>query len=67
MDKLYLENGLLTRDETIAETVSKLGTFPLKHQPGSTWEYSISIDVLSRLVEVVSGLSAVPSSVGEFN
>jgi CubicO group peptidase (beta-lactamase class C family) len=36
--------------------VRKLGTVPLKHQPGSRWEYSISVDVLARLVEVVSGM-----------
>ncbi len=56
VDKLYLERGVLVRDATIADTVSQLGALPLKHQPGSTWEYSISIDVLGRLVEVVSGL-----------
>jgi len=56
VDGLYLERGVLSRDATIAETVSKLGALPLKHHPGSTWEYSISVDVLGRLVEVVSGL-----------
>jgi CubicO group peptidase (beta-lactamase class C family) len=56
VDKRYLEEGVLTQDASIAETVSKLGAIPLKHQPGTTWEYSISIDVLGRLVEVVSGM-----------
>ncbi|MEE2664476.1 MAG: serine hydrolase domain-containing protein [Myxococcota bacterium] len=56
VDQLYLERGVLSRDATTAETVSKLAALPLKHQPGSTWEYSISVDVLGRLVEVVSGL-----------
>lgn len=56
VDQLYLERGVLSRDATVAETVSKLAALPLKHQPGSTWEYSISVDVLGRLVEVVSGL-----------
>lgn len=56
VDQLYLEQGVLSRDATIAETVSKVAALPLKHQPGSTWEYSISVDVLGRLVEVVSGL-----------
>ena len=28
---------------------------PLAHQPGTTWEYSLSTDVLGRVVEKVSG------------
>ncbi|MFM8664949.1 MAG: serine hydrolase domain-containing protein, partial [Betaproteobacteria bacterium] len=35
--------------------ITKLAKLPLKHQPGSTFEYSISVDVLGRIVEVVSG------------
>ena len=29
---------------------------PLLHQPGEDWEYSVSTDVLGRVVEVVSGM-----------
>jgi CubicO group peptidase (beta-lactamase class C family) len=56
VDRRYRELGILSTDQTLAETVSKLGTLPLKHQPGTVWEYSIAVDVLGRLVEVVSGL-----------
>jgi CubicO group peptidase (beta-lactamase class C family) len=28
---------------------------PLRHQPGEVWDYSASVDVLGRLVEVVAG------------
>lgn len=55
VDKMYLEKKVLRRDGSIQETVAKLGTIPLKHQPGTIWEYSVSTDVLGRLVEVVSG------------
>jgi CubicO group peptidase (beta-lactamase class C family) len=55
VDRLYLEKGVLSRDLTIQDTVQKLGTIPLKYQPGSMWEYSVSTDVLGRLVEVLSG------------
>ena len=55
VDKMYLEKGILSKDETLEDTVAKLGTIPLKHQPGSVWEYSVSTDVLGRFVEVVSG------------
>ena len=47
--------GILTTEKTIEETVQKLGKLPLKLHPGETWEYSVSIDVLGRLVEVLSG------------
>ena len=55
VDKLYLEKEIFGRDDTIEQTVAKLGTIPLKHQPGTVWEYSVSTDVLGRLVEVLSG------------
>jgi CubicO group peptidase (beta-lactamase class C family) len=32
-----------------------LSKLPLAHQPGEAWEYSMSTDVLGRIVEVVSG------------
>jgi len=39
----------------LADMVTKLADFPLAFQPGSRWEYSVGIDVLGRVVEVVSG------------
>jgi CubicO group peptidase (beta-lactamase class C family) len=42
--------------QTNAEMVTKLSKLPLASQPGTTWEYSQSTDVLGRIVEVVSGL-----------
>jgi CubicO group peptidase (beta-lactamase class C family) len=41
---------------TNAELVTKLSTLPLQNQPGTTWEYSMSYDVLARIVEVISGV-----------
>jgi len=37
-----------------ADAIAKL---PLAYQPGSTWDYSNSTDVLGRVIEVVSGQS----------
>ena len=37
------------------EFIERLGTIPLLHQPGTTWEYGLSTDVLGRVVEVVAG------------
>ncbi len=42
---------------TLAEWVEKLSRIPLLCHPGKEWNYSVSTDVLGRLVEVWSGLS----------
>jgi CubicO group peptidase (beta-lactamase class C family) len=44
-------------DQSLAEMVTKLARVPLAHQPGTFWEYSMSTDVLGRIVEVVSGMA----------
>jgi len=41
-------------NEAVAE---KIATLPLAYQPGSTWDYSNSTDVLGRVIEVVTGKS----------
>jgi CubicO group peptidase (beta-lactamase class C family) len=43
------------RDLNPAEFVDRLSKVPLQHQPGTTWEYSLSSDLLGRVVEVASG------------
>ena len=46
---------LLNPDLTLAEMVARLVRLPLVHQPGTMWRYSLSTDVLARLVEIISG------------
>ncbi|HYW04994.1 MAG TPA: serine hydrolase domain-containing protein [Gammaproteobacteria bacterium] len=41
----------------LAGTVRRLAELPLLCEPGSEWNYSVSTDVLGRLVEVLSGQS----------
>ena len=54
--KMYpASSGTSGRTMTSAEFLDKLGTIPLMYQPGSTWEYGLSIDVLGLVVERVSG------------
>jgi CubicO group peptidase (beta-lactamase class C family) len=55
VDSMYRDANLLSRDQTLAQQVSKLATIPLKHQPGTVWDYSLSVDVLARVVEVITG------------
>jgi CubicO group peptidase (beta-lactamase class C family) len=55
--ELYRKAGISARTDTLAEMMSKLGRIPLVHQPGERWNYSVSTDVLGRVVEVASGKS----------
>lgn len=43
------------RDLTPAEMVDRLAKIPLLHQPNTAWEYSLSTDLLGRVVEAASG------------
>ena len=52
----YLATGVDWRDVTPAEQIERLAKVPLAHQPGTVWEYSLSTDVLGRVVETVSGM-----------
>ena len=49
-------SGLVQYDGTIGESVKRLAALPLLFNPGERWNYSLSVDVLGRLVEVVSGM-----------
>jgi CubicO group peptidase (beta-lactamase class C family) len=54
--KAYVDAGIgISGDVSTAEFVDKLATMPLHYQPGSTWDYSYSTDVLGRVLEVVTG------------
>jgi CubicO group peptidase (beta-lactamase class C family) len=55
--KAYLDAAVGAGDFTTAEFAEKLATLPLHYQPGSTWDYSYSTDVLGRVLEVASGQS----------
>jgi len=45
----------LSRDLTTAEFAAELARLPLIDQPGASWYYSHSTDVIGRVVEIVSG------------
>jgi CubicO group peptidase (beta-lactamase class C family) len=55
VDRLYRERKVLDSEGTLADMVAKLGKLPLMYQPGTRFQYSVSTDVLGRLVEVISG------------
>ncbi len=53
----YAHAGLGRWDETLGAKIGRLASMPLVHEPGEGWTYGYSIDVLGRLIEVVSGQS----------
>ena len=47
---------LLENHADLAEVNRALAAVPLKAQPGTRWAYSLSLEAVARLVEVVSGM-----------
>src|ERR1700686_1580592 len=56
----YRDANVLDRNTTLAEMATKISKLPLAHQPGEVWEYSAAVDVLGRVIEVVSGMDLDP-------
>ena len=61
LDSIYRKHSIpdlfVPIDQSLAEKVMQISHVPLKFQPGSSWDYGVSTDVLGRVVEVVSGLT----------
>jgi len=55
VDQMYRKANVLGA-KSLEEAVKLVATMPLLHQPGEAWEYSVSTDVLGRVVEVASGM-----------
>lgn len=55
--KLYAQADLYGGDFDNAEFADRLAKLPLAEQPGTTWDYGHSTDVLGRVIEVASGKS----------
>src|SRR4051812_16829519 len=56
INKLYADAGLFDNKAlTNAELVAKIAALPLAEQPGTSWDYGHSTDVLGRIIEVISG------------
>jgi len=53
----YVAAGVTKGNFTNAEFAERLAKLPLAYQPGTTWDYSHSTDILGRVIEVVSGKS----------
>jgi CubicO group peptidase (beta-lactamase class C family) len=59
--KMYNDAGVFSLLNTNEQMTAKLAALPLCYQPGTTFDYGMSTDVLGRIVEVISG-----ESLGQF-
>jgi CubicO group peptidase (beta-lactamase class C family) len=57
VQRLYAKARLGAPDLTNAKLVAALAKLPLINQPGTSWDYGHSTDVIGRIVEIVSGQS----------
>jgi CubicO group peptidase (beta-lactamase class C family) len=56
VSELYRQANVMTDAERSLEAIiADLARLPLAYQPGARWHYSMSIDVIAHLVEVISG------------
>ncbi len=46
--------GRHTREDTLASYVPKLAQVPLDYQPGTQWGYSMGLDIVARIIEIVT-------------
>jgi CubicO group peptidase (beta-lactamase class C family) len=54
--EMYRDAGIGPQDDSAAAMVERLARLPLMYQPGTVWEYGRSIDVLGRILELLSGM-----------
>ena len=55
--ELYAGSNIYDGDFDNAQFVERLAKLPLAEQPGTSWDYGHSTDVLGRVIEVISGKS----------
>jgi CubicO group peptidase (beta-lactamase class C family) len=55
--KAYVDANMFAGEVDNAQFADRISKLPLAYQPGTTWDYSHSTDILGRVVEVVSGKS----------
>ncbi len=56
VSELYRQARLLSdADRTLEAMIGELSRLPLAYQPGTKWHYSMAIDVIAHLIEIISG------------
>lgn len=49
--------GTVKTVPSLAEFADKLADMPLLYEPGTRWSYSVGLDLLGRVIEIVSGMA----------
>jgi CubicO group peptidase (beta-lactamase class C family) len=59
VEDLFREKILatFTRDRPLSAIIDDVAQLPLLYQPGTHWYYSIAVDVLGQVIQVVSGMA----------
>jgi CubicO group peptidase (beta-lactamase class C family) len=55
VDRMYRDKAVLGNDHDLQGMIDRLAALPLAYQPGTRWQYSVSVDVQGYLVEKLSG------------
>jgi CubicO group peptidase (beta-lactamase class C family) len=55
--KAYVDAHIFAGDIDNAEFAERIAKLPLAYQPGTTWDYGHSVDILGRVIELISGKS----------
>jgi CubicO group peptidase (beta-lactamase class C family) len=56
-EKNHIPSGLGNIDASLLDRMNALGKLPLAFQPGEKWQYSLGIDVLGCLIEIISKMN----------
>ncbi len=54
--ELYIQEKIFSQAWRLPDFAEALAKLPLQHQPGTTWEYGHSTDILGRVVEVAASM-----------
>ena len=57
VDRLYNESGFFVQSVGLEDFGQRVAALPLLASPGERWNYSVSTDILGRVIEVASGQS----------
>ena len=53
--KKYHQSGLFySKNSTLEDEINLLSTIPLLYEPGTRWVYSVSVDILARIIEIIT-------------
>ena len=55
VDRLYNESGVFVTAQGLDNFAAGVASLPLLAHPGELWNYSVSTDILGRVIEVASG------------